>query len=438
LNPRYVFALCWLVSPLWGQYAGPAILSRGEAPAALSGTTLDFRPYVELTGVYSTGLAGVVVSNTGGVADTTGYGVNITAGLSGIHRWRHTRLAVDYRGSLYYYKPKDYYDNGDQILMIGLSHQFTRHTLLTLRETAGMFSRNAGLPAVSQALPFDPTTSYIPNTDFFDNRTIYLSSQADFTLQKSARLSFDFGGDYFLVRRRSTALYGVTGDSARGDAQYRLTRNSTIGFDYTYLHFGYHDIFSSADIHSFTGTYAVRLSRRLEFSGYAGVARAESKFVQSVPVDPIITQLFGITSTNTVVYSVNYVPNINARISEVFRKGVLYVGGGHQVTPGNGLFLTSYMTRFTAGYTYTGVRRWSFAAQSEYDRGDSVANVQGIYGDYGGGLSISRSLSRFAHVVFNATALKYSSPGFAAYNRPVYTVTTGFGFSPGDLPVRVW
>lgn len=438
MNPRYVFALCWLVSPLWGQYAGPAILSRGEAPAALSGTTLDFRPYVELTGVYSTGLAGVVVSNTGGVADTTGYGVNITAGLSGIHRWRHTRLAVDYRGSLYYYKPKDYYDNGDQILMIGLSHQFTRHTLLTLRETAGMFSRNAGLPAVSQALPFDPTTSYIPNTDFFDNRTIYLSSQADFTLQKSARLSFDFGGDYFLVRRRSTALYGVTGDSARGDAQYRLTRNSTIGFDYTYLHFGYHDIFSSADIHSFTGTYAVRLSRRLEFSGYAGVARAESKFVQSVPVDPIITQLFGITSTNTVVYSVNYVPNINARISEVFRKGVLYVGGGHQVTPGNGLFLTSYMTRFTAGYTYTGVRRWSFAAQSEYDRGDSVANVQGIYGDYGGGLSISRSLSRFAHVVFNATALKYSSPGFAAYNRPVYTVTTGFGFSPGDLPVRVW
>lgn len=239
-------------------------------------------------------------------------------------------------------------------------------------------------------------------------------------------------------RRRSSALYGVTGESARGDMQYRLTRNSTIGVNYTFLHYGYHGIFSSADIHAFTGTYAVRLTRRLEFSGYAGIARAESKFVQSVPVDPIITELFGITSTTAVIYSVNYLPEINARISYVFRKGVLYVGGGHTVTPGNGLFLTTYMTRFTGGYTYTGVHRWSFAAQGEYDRGDSIANVTGIYGDYGGGVSASHSLSRIIHSVFSATVLRYFSPGFAAYNRPIYNVSAGFGISPGDVPVRVW
>jgi hypothetical protein len=428
----------WLTTPLWAQYAGPAILSRGEAPAALSSTQIDFRPYLDITGVYSTGLAGVIVSNTGGVADTTGYGVAITGGISGIHHWRHTKLALDYRGAFYFYKPADEYDNGNQSLLVALSHQFTRHTLLTLRETAGMFSRDSGLPAVTEALPFDPTTTYIPNTDFFDNRTIYLASQADFTLQKSTRLSFDFGGDFFLNRRSSTALYGVTGQSARGDVQYRLTRNSTIGADYTFLHYGYRGIFSSADIHAFTGTYAVRLTRRLEFSGYAGVARAESKFVQSVPVDPIITQLFGITSTTAVVYSLNYLPEINARISYVFQKGVLYVGGGHTVTPGNGLFLTTYLTRFTGGYTYTGIRRWSFSAQGEYDRGDSVANVTGIYGDYGGGLSVSRSLTRYVHSVFSATALRYFSPAFSAYNRPVYNLSVGFGISPGDVPVRVW
>lgn len=438
MNLPRTFALFWLALPLFGQYAGPAILSRGEAPAALSGSTLDFRPYVELTGVYSTGLAGVLVTNSGQVANDTGYGVAITAGISGVHRWRHTRLALDYRGALYYYKPSDYYDNGDQSLMIGLTHQFSRHTLLTLRQTAGLFSRDNGLPAVTEALPFDPTLSYIPNTDFFDNRTIYLATQADFALQKSARLSFDFGGDFFLNRRRSTALYGVTGHSARGDVQYRLSRNSTIGANYSYLHFGYHDIFSSADIHSFNGTYAIRLTRRLEFTGYAGVARAESKFIQSVPVDPIITQLFGITSTTAVIYSVTYLPNINARLSEVFHKGVLYVGGGHTVTPGNGLFLTTYMTRFTGGYTYTGIRRWSFAAQGEYDRGSSIANINGVYGDYGGGVSASRSVTRYMHILFSATGLQYTSPTLAAYNRPVYNVTVGFGFSPGDLPVRVW
>ncbi len=435
--PR-ALTLFWLAAPLWAQYAGPAILSRGEAPAALSSAQINFRPYLDITGVYSTGLAGVLVTTPGQVANTTGYGIALTGGISGIHRWRHTKVSLDYRGALYYYRPVDYYDNGDQSLLVGISHQFTRHTLLTLRETAGMFSRDTGLPAVTEALPFDPTTSYIPNTDFFDNRTIYFASQADFTLQKSTRLSFDFGGDFFLNRRRSSALYGVTGESARGDMQYRLTRNSTIGVNYTFLHYGYHGIFSSADIHAFTGTYAVRLTRRLEFSGYAGIARAESKFVQSVPVDPIITELFGITSTTAVIYSVNYLPEINARISYVFRKGVLYVGGGHTVTPGNGLFLTTYMTRFTGGYTYTGVHRWSFAAQGEYDRGDSIANVTGIYGDYGGGVSASHSLSRIIHSVFSATVLRYFSPGFAAYNRPIYNVSAGFGISPGDVPVRVW
>jgi hypothetical protein len=429
--------LC-LALPLFGQYAGPAILSRGEAPAALSGAQLDFRPYLEITGLYSTGLAGVAVNNTGGLANTTGYGLSITGGISGIHRWRHTKLALDYRGSIYFYRPNDHYDNGNQSLLIGISHQFTRHALLTLRQTAGMFSRDTGLPAVTEALPFDPTSTYIPDTDFFDNRTIYLASQADFTLQESTRLSFDFGGDFFLNRRDSTALYGVTGETARGDVQYRLTRNSTVGFNYTFLHFGFHGIFSDADIHSFNGTYAVRLTRRLEFTGYAGIARAESSFVQSVPVNPIITQLFGITSTTEVIHSLNYVPNLNGRLSEVFHKGLAYIGGGHTVTPGNGLFLTSYVTRFTGGYTYTGVRHWSFAAQAEYDRGDSIANVIGIYEDYGGGFSVSHTISRYVYALFNAQGLRYRSPTFAGYNRPIYTVTAGFGFSPGDLPVRVW
>jgi hypothetical protein len=435
--PR-AYALFWLAMPLFGQYAGPAILSRGEAPAALSGAQLDFRPYVDLTSTYSTGLAGVTVNSAGQLATQTGYGITLSGGISGIHRWRHTKVALDYRGSLYYFKPEAAYNNGNQSLMVGITHQFTRHTLLSLRETAGIFSLDTGLPAVTAAAPFDPTTSYIPNTDFFDNRTIYLTSQADFTLQKSTRLSFDFGGDFFLNRRQSTALYGVTGESARGDVQYRLTRNSTIGFNYSYTRYGYHGIFSDADVHTFNGTYAARLTRRLEFSGYAGVARVESKFVQSVPVDPIITELFGITSTTAVVYTLNYLPNINARLSQTFHKGVLYVGGGHTVTPGNGLFLTTYLTRFSAGYNYTGIRRWSFSAQAEYDRGDSVSNVTGIYGDYGGGVTISRQLGRFFHLVFAVSGLKYDSPSIQQYNHTVYNANVGFGFSPGDVPVRVW
>src|SRR5438105_2780954 len=83
-----------------------------------------------------------------------------------------------------------------------------------------------GLPGITAAAPFDPSGSYSPGADFFDNRTIYSSTQADLVVKTSARVSFDFGGDYFFTRRRSEALYGSTGHSGRADMQYRLSRFS--------------------------------------------------------------------------------------------------------------------------------------------------------------------------------------------------------------------
>jgi hypothetical protein len=96
------------------------------------------------------------------------------------------------------------------------------------------------------------------------------------------------------------------------------------------------------------------------------------------------------------------------------------------------------MTRFTAGYSYTGIRHWSFSAQGEYDRGDSIANVTGIYGDYGGGVTVSRRVARFFNVIFSVSGIKFDSPSIQGYNHIVYNVNAGMGFSPGDVPVRVW
>jgi hypothetical protein len=50
------------------------------------------------------------------------------------------------------------------------------------------------------------------------------------------------------------------------------------------------------------GSYAVQLSRTTEFTGYAGVIRSETKFVQSVPVDPVVAALLGQTTGNVIVH----------------------------------------------------------------------------------------------------------------------------------------
>lgn len=427
-----------LAAPLCAQYAGPAVLTRGEAPAAMTEATVSFRPFVEAVGIYDTGLAAVAVNERGDLANAESFGTEIAAGISGSHNWRRTKLGLDYRGALRHYSKTTYYDGSDHSLLLGVSHQLTRHTMLTLRQSAGMFSRGFGLLGMPQTVPFDPATTFIPTSDFYDNRTIYLSSQADYTIQRSTRLSFNLGGDGFLARRRSSALYGVSGGGARADVQYRVSRRSTLGAAYNYTHFGYRGVFSGTDLHSAVGSYAIRLTRHVEFTGFAGVVRAETNFVQSVPLDPAVAALIGVREGAVIVHRVDYLPNVSARLSRTFEHSVAYASGGHAVTPGNGLFLTSAMTSISAGYTYTGLRNWSFNTQADYSRGDSIGNITGRYGSYSGSVSASRQIGRSLHLIGSFYARQYDSPDFQKYNRLIYTARLGLGFTPGDIPLRLW
>ena len=432
-----VVVIC-LVLPAFGQYAGPAILARGEAPAAMATPTITFRPYVELTSIYDTGLADVGVTDQGTLASKNGVGMQFAWGLTGAHSWPHTRVGVDYHGGYNHFASDAAFDSLDQTVLLGVTHAFSRHATLSLRESAGWLTRGFGLNQLSSTVPFDPSSTYTPMTDFFDNRTAYTSTQADFTYQKSVRLSFDMGGDGFVTSRRSSALYGVVGAAARGDIEYRLTRATTVGIAYTYSHFDFTRIFGGTDLHGIAVAYAVQLTRRLEFSGFAGAMRVESKFVQAVAIDPVIAALLGVQQASEVVYTTNYVPNFSGRLSETFRRGVAYISAGHTVTPGNGLFLTSYGTSVMAGYTYTGLRRWSFSANVAYSRMNSVGNINGTYGGETGALSASRQVGRYTHLLASLSARQYSSPNFSQYNRLIYTARLGIGFSPGELPLRFW
>jgi hypothetical protein len=424
--------------PAFAQYAGPAILSRGEAPAAMEQPQINFRPYFDVNAVYDTGLAGVIVTDQGQLATAASAGIQFAGGISGAHSWRHTKLGLDYHGSVFHFFRKTYYDSTNQSLLLSVTHQFTRHAMVTLRETAGTFSQDFGLLGLSDAVSYDPAQTYIPTTDFFDNRTVYFASQANLTLQASSRLSLDLGGDFFLVRRRSSALAAVTGVAPHADIQYRVTRRSTIGLNYTFADYSYAHVYSNSEVHGTAFSYSTRLSRTVEFSAYGGIMRVESKFIQTVPVDPAITELLGITSGVQLFYHVNYLPTYSARLSRAVQKGVLYAEAKRTMSPGNGLFLTSNLFTAGGGYTYTGLRRWSFNLAVGYDDSKSVMNIVGRYRDYRGGLQMSRQVSRSIHAIMGVNASKYNSPDFAGYNHLTYEVRAGFGWAPGDVPIHIW
>lgn len=400
---------------------------------------LSFRPYLELLGVYDTGLSGVAVVNAQGqIANAAAEGIELTGGISGAHSWKHTRIGLEYRGSLRHYAKATYYDGTDQSLMLSLKHQFTRHIMLTMDETAGIFSLDYGLVGLPQTLGYDPNTMILPTTDFYDNQTLYLNTRADLRIQKTARLSFDLSGTGFLVRRRSTALYGVTGAIAQGDMQYRLTRKTTLGAVYTFSHFDFTRILGGSNMHMVAVSYATALSRWWEVSGYAGAARLENTFEQLVPLAPQVQALLGYASAPAVVYGRSWIPAVDVRLSRTFPTGVAYISGSRTVVPGNGLFLTSSMTTVMAGYNYTGLRRWSLGANAGYMAGNSLGNVVGRYDTLTVGLTASRQITHALHAILRFSNWRYTSPTFAQYNRPVYDLRIGLGFAPGDVPLRIW
>jgi hypothetical protein len=438
LSFRKSIAALALAAPLYAQYGGPAVLTRGQGPAAMSTSQIDFRPFLNISAGYDQGLNGVGVDPNGKGFNQSSFGIDVTAGISGLHSWKHTQVGLDYHISGRHYPGSSFYDGTDQGLMLGITQQMSRHMQLSVRTNAGLFSQNFGTLTLPQTVPFDPATTYVPTSDFFDNRTIFLSTQADLTIQRSTRLSFSVGADGFVTRRRSTALYGNVGAGARGDIQYRVSRRSTIGVGYTYTHYSFNHIFSSTDLHQFVGSYAVRLTRAAEFTSTVGATQYETKFIQTVPIDPAIAILLGLTSARQVSYSINWIPAISARLSYTMHRGVVFVGGGRSVTPGNGLFLTSTSTSLTGGYSYTGLRRWSASASGNYSTSTSLGNYLGNYGNYTATLSLSRQVVRYTHGVLSFNARKYASGDFNNYNKWTYGIRLGLGFTPGDIPLRLW
>jgi hypothetical protein len=436
-----------LALPAWAQYAGPAILSRGEAPAAMAEPKIDFNFSVAVTALYTNGLAGVSAPNAQGeLADVSSYGEGVTLSVSGAHTWRHTYLGLNYGGGFSHYSQAGYFDALSQGLGLGFTHQFSKHIFFSLRENAGMFTQFApATVALNSSVPFDPSQSYIPTTDFYDNRTIYNTSQMNLTIQKSARLSFDLGGTYFLNVRRSAALYGAVGETATGDAQYRLSRRVTVGGGYSFIHYGYTHSFGGAYVHSGTVSLSMRMSRWTEFSFFGGGSRVESNFEETVPIDPNILAILCPSSVNapcplssgTVIsHSVFWAPSFGARVSRSFHRGVAYLSAGEGVTPGNGLFLTSRSDMAQAGYGYSGMRKWSLSVGVSYGSSRSLGNIQGSYGQVAGWYNMSRLIVKSLSFVSGFTATQYRSVSFTGYNRLIYSASVGLGFSPGNIPVR--
>ncbi len=418
-----------------GEYSGPAILSRGETPGLQNAAPIAFRPYVGLSGIYDTGLLSVGLTPSGTIPTTDLYGVELNLGAYTYRTWKHTTLALDYRGNFRHYS-NSIWDGTDQFLSLILTHKPSKRVTFSLREQAGTYSQNYLLSAPLGGL--DPNFLQIPQNDIFDNRVIFLSTSADMTYQLSARLSFDIGAVGSLVRRQSSALFGVTGAIAHGDLQYRVSRHSTIGGDYRFTHYDYTEGFGNTNIQSVGFNYSTQFSPHVQFSARVGGARVQSLSLAEVTLDPAIAALLGESVAVQAANLVNYVPDIQARLTDSMRRSQFSLAYFDAVVPGNGVFVTSRSNSGTASYSYSGVRYWNFGADATYGRMSALVQSIGAYTTYGGGIGITRELGKGLHTVLRLDARHYDIAGSSMFAHTEYRATLGLAFSPGDLPLAIW
>ncbi len=418
-------------------YAGPSILSRDKGLLAeRGGKLLDFRFYGEVTGIYDSGLTPVSTDSQGNLINVGGnYGVEAGFGVIGSRRWKRDRLSLEYKGSFRHYTSNSYFDGTDQFLNLAFSHVLTRRIVLDLKETVGTTSLGNG---AFSYLPLTNTDLFaVPTNELFDNRTNFAQSRVDLTWQKTARLSFGFGGEGFVVRRRSLLLAGLNGYSARANVAYRLSRRQTISASYDHSYFDFQRLFGDANLDSGSLGYSIGLSRKWDFSMQAGATRVESLGLHQVSIDPAIAVLVGQSFATVTFHALSYLPSAEIRLIRRFDRSALTMSASQGASPGNGVYLTSRQTNGGADYSYTGYRKMNVGASFGYSRLSAIGQTLGTYSGYTGGLGATYKLSHDTHLQFRYDYRRYTTQN-TAFQKDSQRVSIGLAFSPGEKPLAIW
>ena len=417
-------------------YAGPSILSRDKSLIGeRGGRLIDFRFYGELTGVYDSGLTPLVVDPQGNVPNYGAYGVEAGFGVIGSRSWVHDKLSLEYRGTYRHYSNHSYFDGTDQFLDLAYSHLLSRHITIDLKETVGTVSLANGEFAY---IPLSNTDQFaVPANELFDNRTEFLQSRVDLTWQKTARWSFGFGGEGFVVRRRSLALAGLNGYNGRANVAYRLSKRQTLSANYEYTHFDFQRQFGNAKMQSGTIGYSIGLSRKWDFSSQVGGQRVATSGLTQIAIDPAIAIIVGQSFTTVTFARVIYVPMLDARLIRRFDRSALTIGYSMGVSPGNGVYLTSRQNVGTGSYSYTGYRRLTVGMTASYGTLTAVGQTLGQLTNFQAGVGTTYKLGRSTHLEVRYDYRHYTTQN-SFYLKDSNRIMIGLAYSPGETPLAIF
>jgi hypothetical protein len=426
--------------PQESDYDGPSILSRGNSlPPETKGAINAFGLYARIIGVYDSGLMSVSLAQGKPVSAVGSFGEQTDFGANASHRWRRGKLSLEYRGSYLRYTNAPEFDGLDQFLQIAYSAALMRHLILDVKSTLGSTTIANG------AFSYFPVASLdrigIPTGELFNNRTSYMQSRVDLTWRLTSRLSFDFGGDGFVVRRQSLLLAGLNGYSARASVAYRLTPRQTVSASFNNTYFDFQRAFGNSRLETMALGYSVSLNREWDLSTLAGGVRVAMLGLTQVPLDPAVAALIGENFAVVTFSNAIYLPVAEVRLIRRFKAASLIFDYASNVTPGNGLYLTSRQTAGEVTYSYTATRRLQARANAGYNQLSALGQTLGKYSNLQGGIQASYQLTGDAYLDVRYDYRRYTTPyttGDAFLEMDSNRVSVGVRFSLGETSSVTW
>lgn len=421
-------------APQDSSYAGPSILSRESGLSEETRGAMNvFGLYAEIIGVYDSGLTTAQGKQVDGVGEETNFGANVS------HNWRRGKLSVQYRGSYRRYTDAPAFNGFDQYLQLNYSEALLRHLTLDLKNTLGTTTLANG------AFSFFPLTALdrlgLPTDELFDSRTTYLQSRVDLTWRLTPRLSFNFGGDGFVIRRASVLLAGLNGFNVRASAAYRLTPRQTVSASYENTYFDFQAAYGNSRLETIALGYSIGLTREWDLGTLAGGIRVDTLGLMQVPLDPAITALTGESFAEVTFSNIRYLPVAEVRLTRRFKTASLNFDYSTGVTPGNGLYLTSRQTSGLISYSSTASRAIQVRASAGYNQLSALGQSLGTYSNLQGGLQVLYKLTGATYIDVRYDYRHYTTPytiGDAILEMDSNRVSLGIAFSLGETSPVMW
>lgn len=384
------------------QYSGPAVLSRSYSiNQDLVPQQIKWHESASVSSVYDSGVARNINPDGSLGAPSTLIGTMVGWSFSGRHYFHRDQLSVNYTGNMSQYSGVGAYSGTNQNLSAAYSHYLSRRFMLNLSGAGSILSQNSVLEnqQVGPETIANINIASSPNIQIYDQGVKQFSTQADLTFQMTSRLSFSMGTSYFAIDRDSALLLGMTGQQARGDVNYRLTRNTTVGAYYSFSNYLYAHGFGNSDTNTAGLIYSYAFNRTTQLRFRGGLSEVQSLGLETVPINPLIAQLLGQSTGVVDSYATYRTSDFSVQFAKDFRHrmtaSLAYARG---ISPGNGIYQTSQQESISANLTAKVFRTYSLTAGVGRDTLASVTQLEvenlGKYQSMYARISLSKTYRR--------------------------------------------